>query len=152
MSKFFQAFFSGIPITFMLDFFLFLGIFQNYIRYHKIDLYYNILFADNQNIYIFVLGTLLFGLMITYINNTKFSLITIGIFLAITLSTLLSPVGKKVGEIILMQKNITLHDNLHTYKGDIYYMGRKTITFYEQSLKKVIILDKNRLINKGKNK
>ena len=145
MSKFFQAFFSGILITFMLDFFLFLGIFQNYIRYYEIDLYYNILFADNQNIYIFTLGTLLFGFLITYVNNTKLSLIVIGIFLLLTLSTLLSPIGKKVGAIILQKNNITLHDNLHTYVGDAYYIGRKKITFYEYSLKKVIILDKNKL-------
>jgi len=146
MSKFFQAFFSGILITFMLDFFLFLGIFENYIRYHNIDLYYNILFADNQNIYIFTLGTLLFGFIITYINNTKFSLTLIGFFLTITLSGLVAPIGKKFGELLLMQKNITLHDNLHTYRGNAYYIGRKTVTFYEKSLKKVIILDKNRLI------
>jgi len=146
VSKFFQAFFSGLLITFMLDFFLFLGIFQNYIRYHEIDLYYNILFADNQNIYIFTLGTLLFGFIITYINQTKLSLIVIGIFLTITLSSLLSPIGEKFGEVLLMQKNITLHDNLHTYVGDAYYTGRKTVTFYEQTLKKVIILDKNKLI------
>ena len=50
MSKSVQALLSGLFITFLLDFFLFLGIFQNYIRVHEIDLYYNILFVDNQSI------------------------------------------------------------------------------------------------------
>ena len=146
MSKFFQAFFTGILLTFMLDFFLFLGIFQNYIRHFDIDLYYNILFADNQNIYIFTFGTVFLGFIVTYVNNTKLSLSIIALALLLTLSTLIAPIGKKAGEIILQKKNITLHDNLHTYVGDAYYIGRETITFYEYTLKKVIILDKNRLI------
>ena len=55
MNKLFQAFLTGVFFTFILDFFLFLGIFLNYIKYYEIDLYYNILFADHQNIYIYLI-------------------------------------------------------------------------------------------------
>ena len=51
MSKLIQALLTGIFITFILDFFIFLGIKQNYIDFYEIDVYYNILFADHQNIF-----------------------------------------------------------------------------------------------------
>jgi len=52
MSKLIQAFLAGIFFTFFLDFFIFLGILLHYINFYEIDLYYNILFADNQNIFL----------------------------------------------------------------------------------------------------
>jgi hypothetical protein len=147
MTKFVQALLSGIFFTFLLDVFLFLGIKLHYIDYHSIDLYYNILFADHQNIYIFAFFTFLIGLIITYVDNTKTSLIVVGSFFLIASSTFITPIGKKVGEIMLMKTNITFKDKKHTYIGDSYYNGRKFITFYDYELNKVIILDKKRLVN-----
>jgi hypothetical protein len=43
---------------------------------------------------------------------------------------------------MLMKKNISLKTNKFSYHGDIYYNGRKTVTFYDYTLKKVIILNK----------
>jgi len=54
MSKIVQMILSGMFFTFILDFFLFLGVKETYIDSHGIKLYYNILFADNQNIFIFI--------------------------------------------------------------------------------------------------
>jgi len=148
MTKLVQALLSGIFFTFLLDVFLFAGIKLHYIDYHHIDLYYNILFADHQNIYIFTLFTLLIGFLVTYIKNVKISLTIIGFFFFLVSTTLLiAPIGENVGEIILMQKNIKLKDKRYTYTGDSYYNGRKFITFYDYELKKVIILDKKRLLN-----
>ena len=147
MTKFVQALLSGIFFTFLLDVFLFLGIKLHYIDYHSIDLYYNILFADHQNIYIFSFFTFLIGLIITYIDNTKASMIIVGSFFLIASSTFIAPIGKQVGEVMLMKTDITLKDKKYTYRGDSYYNGRKSITFYDYELKKVIILDKKRLVN-----
>ena len=69
MSKIVQALLVGMLVTFILDFFLFLGIFLNYINPLEIDLYYNILFADNQNIYIYTFFTLLFGYLVMYAKS-----------------------------------------------------------------------------------
>lgn len=146
MTKLVQALFSGIFFTFLLDVFLFVGIKIHYIDYHNIDLYYNILFADNQNIYIFSFFTFLIGFVVTYLDNVKISITIVGSFFLIVSATFIAPIGRSGGEFILMQKNITLKDNKYTYIGDSYYTGRKSITFYDYELKKVIILDKQRLI------
>ena len=148
MSKFFQAFLTGIFFTFILDFFIFLGIKLNYIDFHEIDLYYNILFADNQCFILYAVVSAIIGYIIIYVNNNKVSAIVLGVLFSGAALTLISPIGYKLGEMMLMEKNTTLQDERHTYIGDIYYDGRKRITFYDYNLKKVINLDKNRL--KGK--
>jgi len=146
MSKAIQALLTGMFFTFILDFFLFLGIQLNYIEFYGINLYYNILFADHQNIYIFSILTLLLGFIVIYVNNNKVSLTIIGSLFFITSLTLIESVGNSVGESLLMTKNTTLKDKKFTYKGDIYYDGRKQITFYDNELKRIIILEKKDLI------
>ena len=145
MSKFVQAFLSGIFFTFILDFFLFLGIKENYIDFYEIDVYYNILFADHQNIFIYALFSIIIGALITYINNNKLSVITLGILFVLVSSTLIPSIGHKVGEMMLMKKDVTYKNAKYTFKGDAYYIGRKNITFYDYELKKIILLDKKEL-------
>lgn len=145
MSKAVQAFLSGVFFTFFIDFFLFLGMKLNYIDYYKIDLYYNPFFADNQNIYIYLLFSIFFGALITYIENTKMNLIIIGGFFLLSLSTFIHPIGHKIASILLMEKNVTYHDSRYVYKGDLYYNGRTQITFYDYELKKIITLNKKDL-------
>ena len=142
MSKFFQALFSGMFITFILDFFLFLGIKENYIDFYEIDVYYNILFADHQNVYIFFVLTMLLGFIVTYINNTKLSLSIILLLAIIPFSSLIPSVGYKIGEMMFMSKDVTLKDSKYTYVGDIYYIGRDDIIFYDKEIKKQIKLKK----------
>ena len=149
MTKLFQAFLTGIFFTFILDFFIFLGIKLNYIDFYNIDLYYNILFADHQNIYLFSIFSIIIGYVVIYVDNNKISTVILGALFAVVSLGLIKPVGNSLGELMLMSKNITLQDSRHTYIGDIYYDGRKKITFYDYELKKVIILDKKRLINKN---
>ena len=152
MTRLIQALFSGMLFTFLIDVFLFVGIKIHYIDDHAIDLYYNILFADHQNIYIFSLFTIILGFVITYVDNSKVSIIVIGSLFLLASSTFITPIGKYIGELLLMQKNVIFKDKQHTYIGDSYYNGRKFITFYDYELKKVILLDKNRLLNKDINK
>lgn len=146
MSKHIQAILTGMLITFFLDFFLFLGIKESYIDVHKIDLYYNILFADNQNIYIFSFFTIILGYLATFNKNTKVNLIILGTLFFLTFLTLIKPIGNYCAEIVLMEKNVTFKNNKYTFRGDIYYNGRKKITFYDYELKKIILLDKKELI------
>ena len=147
MTKLTQALLSGILFTFLIDTFLFLGLKLHYIDYYEIDLYYNILFADHQNIYIFSFFSLMIGFIITYIDNAKISIIVVGSLFLLASATFITPIGKSVGEFMLMEKNIILKDKKHMYIGDSIYNGRKFITFYDYELKKVIILDKKRLLN-----
>ena len=145
MSKLVQAFLSGAFFTFFLDFFLFLGMKLSYIDFYEIDLYYNPFFADNQNIYIYLLFTFLFGFLITYIENTKLNLIIIGGLLALSLATLFQPIGHAIASMLFIEKNVSFHTDRFVYKGDIYYDGRTQISFYDYELKKIITLNKKDL-------
>jgi len=144
MSKFVQALLSGIFISFLLDFFLFLGIFQNYIRVHEIDLYYNILFADNQNIVLFTIMSLLLGYL-TLLKNKKISLGIIAFLALLSLSTLITPIGQSIAEILLMKKNVQLETKKYSYIGDILYDGRVNIIFYDYKFKKILKINKNKI-------
>ena len=150
MSKFFQALLTGVFFTFILDFFIFLGVKQNYIDFHNIDLYYNVLFADHQNIYVYSIFSIFIGYLVIYLDNNKISAVALGILFSIVSLTLLPSVGKAVGELMFTRKNVTLNDSKHSYIGDVYYDGRKKITFFDYELNKVIILEKERLKEKTK--
>jgi ABC-type transport system involved in multi-copper enzyme maturation permease subunit len=145
MSKLVQAFLSCMFISFLLDFFLFLGIFQNYIRVHEIDLYYNILFADNQSLVLFLLFSIFLGYIFLYLS-TKIVLVTIGVLALLSLSTLITPIGNSVAKVILMKKDVVLNIQKYSYQGDILYDGREYITFYDYRFKKVLELEKNKII------
>ncbi len=147
MSKLFQALLSGMFFTFIVDFFLFLGIKENYINAYDIKVYYNVLFADHQNIFLFTLFSILLGYVIIYLSN-KISIITVGTLFFITATTLIPPVGHWIGAEMLMKKNITLKTDKFSYHGNLLYNGRNKLTFYDNELKKVIILPKNQIIGK----
>lgn len=145
MSKVIQALLSGMFFTFFIDFFIFLGILLNYIDFYEIDLYYNILFADNQNIYLFFSVSIIFGYLIMYVKSNKVTVYTIGFVSIIALSTLFHPIGHQLGEYLFMSKNKTLYSEKRSFTGDIYYDGRDKITFYDYKLKKIITLNKKEL-------
>ena len=146
MSKFITALLVGMLITFIVDFFIFLGIKLNYIDFYEINLYYNILFADNQCFIIYFLSSFLLGYIVIYIQNKKLTLITLALVSIIGLSTLIESVGQNVGKMMFMKKDVTYKDSKHTFHGDLYYNGRTTIHFYDNELQKMIILQKKDLI------
>ncbi len=144
MSKLFQALLSGIFFTFIVDFFLFLGIKENYIAKYNISVYYNILFVDHQNLSLFTLLSLILGFVIIYLPN-KFSLPVMISLFVLTFATFIPSIGEWAGQKILMQKNKTIQTDRFSYHGDILYNGRHKITLYDYELKKVIILQKNKI-------
>ena len=146
MSKAIQALLTGMFFTFILDFFIFLGIKQNYIDLYEIDLYYNILFADHQNIYLFFFVSFILGAIVIYLNKTKVSISLIGFLSILSLLTLIPSIGEQLGKDLLMSDNITLKTAKYTFYGDIYYDGRDKITFYDNELQKMIVLEKKDLI------
>lgn len=145
MSKVIQAFLTGAFVSFIFDFFIFLGIKENYIDFYKIDLYYNILFADNQNIFIYLFFTALFGYLVVYNDSNKIKLTIIGTFFIASVSTLIPAIGHELGAQFFMQKNKTFKSKRYTFNGDVYYIGRKNITFYDYDLQKTILLKKEEL-------
>ncbi|MBD3796181.1 MAG: hypothetical protein IE887_00270 [Campylobacterales bacterium] len=147
MSKFFQALLSGVFFTFILDFFLFLGIKLGYTDFYEIGVYYNVLFADHQSWWLFLLSSLFIG-YITLYAQTKTTLYIVGFLFIATLATLIPSVGKTVGESLLSQKDVVVQTNRFSYHGDIIYSGREKVTLYDTELQKIIVLDKTKI--KGK--
>ena len=146
MSKILQMILSGMFFTFIIDFFLFLGIKENYIDAYNIKVYYNILFADHQNFFVFTFFTLLLGYLVMY-TSPKISITTIGTLFILSAATLIAPVGKFAGELLLMKKDVIVKTKKFSYHGDIIYNGRKELSIYDYELKKVIILDKNKIVS-----
>ena len=146
MTKALQALLTGIFVTFILDFFIFLGLQKNYIDFYEVKVYYNVLFIDHQNIFLLMFFSILNGFAIIYIKNLKITAVFISLLFIISLSTLYPSIGHALGEKIFMQKNITLNDRRNFFLGDIYYEGREKITFYDYDLRKTILLNKKDLI------
>ena len=145
MSKVFMALIVGMLVTFIVDFFLFLGIQLHYIIPNEIEVYYNVLFADHQNFAFFFLFSGIFGFIIIYIENKKLTVITIVSLSILAILPLLEPFGKSLGEMMLMKKGITYKNERFSFYGDVYYNGRKNITFYDYELQKMILLKKKDL-------
>ena len=145
MSKLFQAFLSGIFFTYFIDFFLFLGIKIHYINFYEIEIYYNILFADNQNIFIYLFLTIFIGYLVIYLNSLKTKIFIVGILMSLSFSTMIQSIGYSLGEFLFMKKNITFQTEKYSFNGDIYYSGRKNITFFDYELNRVITLHKKEL-------
>ncbi|MEO1938651.1 MAG: hypothetical protein ABGW85_08485 [Sulfurimonas sp.] len=146
MSKIVQMILSGMFFTFIIDFFLFLGIKENYIDAYNIKVYYNVLFADHQNFFVFIFFTFLLGYLVMY-TSPKISITTIGLLFILSAATLIAPVGKFAGELLLMKKDVIVKTKKFSYHGDIIYDGRKELSIYDYELKKVIILDKNKIVS-----
>jgi ABC-type transport system involved in multi-copper enzyme maturation permease subunit len=145
MTKVIQAFLTGIFFTFILDFFLFLGIKLHYIDYYKIDVYYNILFADHQNIIVYLLMTAFIGYLTIYYARPKTAAAVLAGLFAAVLLTLAPPIGKAVGALLLLEKNQTLQDARYSYHGDIFYNDREHIYIYDDELQELLNLSKKDL-------
>lgn len=145
MSKFIQALLSGVFFTFILDFFLFLGVKLHYIDRYEIDEYYNLLFADHQNLLIFAIVSVFIGFVTLY-SNIKIALGIVGSLFVLVFLTLIPAFGEKTGEFLLMQKGVTLQTKRFTYHGDILYVGRKETTFFDHELQKIVTLSNKKIV------
>lgn len=150
MSKMFQALLSGMFFTFFIDFFLFLGVKENYIDKHSINIYYNIFFVDNQNIIIFTLLTIFLGYITLYRSN-KISLLIITPLFGLSLATLIPSIGESAGELLFMKKAVSLQTDKFSYYGDIVYDGRKNLSFYDYKIDKILTIDKNKIKGEYRN-
>jgi hypothetical protein len=143
MSKLVLALLSGMFFTFILDFFLFLSFKLHYIDRYEIDVYYNILYADNQNIFIYFIFTIVLGYLTIYFKNIKTTASILGLlFLAVLLLNLIPSWGEHTAKMVLMKKDQRLFDGRHIYKGDIYYDGRDEIYMYDTEINKLITIKK----------
>ena len=109
-TKLVTALLAGAFFTFFLDFFLFLGLFLNYIQAQEIDVYYNILFADHQSFFLFFLGVSVFGYLFIFLKNMKIAAIIFGLSFAFINLGLIPSVGHSCGEMMFEKKNQVIQD------------------------------------------
>ncbi len=141
-SKLGSAFLAGMFFTFFLDFFFILGLFLNYIQAQEIDVYYNVLFADHQNIFLYALGVVVFGYLFLFVNTKTAVIVFIASFAFVNL-TQIPFIGKYVGEMMFAQENKIISSGKHTYIGKVVYEGRDKFWFYDEELKDIITLQKD---------
>ena len=146
MSQVVLALFVGLFTTFILDFFLFLGIYLHYIKPHEIAVYYNILFADNQNLVYYLLLTLFYAVSLIYIPSKTYRLSVVAFSMALSLFFLIPSISVANGKMILMQEDVRIKDLHYVYKGDIYYNGRTKIYIYDTDVSKMLIINKKEII------
>jgi len=138
MIKALQAFLAGIFFTFILDFFLFLGIHLHYIRANEIDVYYNTLFADHQSLPFYLVISAVLGYLTTYTTHPKrVAIILAGLF-TLVLTSLIPPVGSALGSMVLKEPDRTLYDARYRYSGDVYYDGRDAVWIYDDELGRIV--------------
>lgn len=143
-SKLGSAFFAGMFFTFFLDFFFILGLFLNYIQAQEIDVYYNVLFADHQNIFLYGTGVIIFGYLFLFYNTKRAVIIFVTSLVVVNLTQIPS-VGKYVGELMFSQENKIISSGKHTYIGTVVYEGRDKLWFYDDELKEIITLEKDKI-------
>ena len=145
MSKIILTLLTGMLIAFIVDFFIFLGVKINYFDYYEIKIFYNILFADNQNFLLYFSSSLVFGFIVIVISNNKLTVTLLLTLSILAIAPLFSKVGEELGRMMFMKQNVTYHEKKHSFYGDVYYDGRTTIHFYDNELQRIIILQKDKL-------
>ncbi len=146
ISKIINSFFLGLIFVLLLDFLIFIGIKINYIDFYNIKVYYNVLFVDNQSyILLFVLSAF-FGYLISNKKSIRVFAYIYIFLIFIALSTLYSPIGKSLGELLFQKNSLSFKVGKITFKGDLLYRGRKQTYIYRKDINKVIKLSNKDLL------
>lgn len=142
MTKIIQALLIGPFFTFVLYFFLFLGLKLHYIDPLGIKVYYNTLFADHQNLFIFAIMSIIGAVMAYWIRSRGVFLSILTLITLSVMSVLIPFIGNEAGRKMFLIPDRTITIGPHVYRGDILYIDRKEIYFYDTNLQKMITLPK----------
>jgi len=146
MNKLLMTLLSGMLITFIVDFFLFLGMKINYLEKNGIDIFYNVFFADNQNFILFFIFSFIFGSIVIYVANKTLTTIMVVLLSLFAASALVPDIGNSYAKMIFMKQNQSFNSKRHHFYGDVYYEGRGVIYFYDNELKRIIKLKEEELV------
>lgn len=141
------SFFMGFIFISILDFLYFIGLKLNYFDFYKIDVYFNVLFVDNQNFYLLLPLSFVVGYMLMYSKLAKQLLKIYVIIIILSAITLYEPIGKSLGETVFLKDNQRFKFGSTTFSGATLYEGRTDIYIYRKDLVKTVKLDKNRVKN-----
>ena len=145
-SRILGSFIIGFIFVSILDFLYFIGLKLNYFDFYDINIYFNVLFFDNQNFYILPFVTLIVGYLSMYSKFTKFFMkVYIGV-IVLSGVTLYAPVGKYLGELLFLKKNQSYKLGSTAFHGATLYEGRENIYIYRDKLSKTIKLLKKDVV------
>ncbi len=136
------SFLFGFILVSLLDFLLFIGLKINYFNTYNIGEYFNVIFVDNQNVWLIVALSFLFGYLMLYSKLSKFFDTFYIILLILFASTLYEPIGKRVGEEIFREKNKIFEVSGTKFRGDLLYEGRNYYYIKRDEIKSAIRLSK----------
>ncbi|NPA81186.1 MAG: isoleucyl-tRNA synthetase [Epsilonproteobacteria bacterium] len=136
------SFLFGFILVSLLDFLLFIGLKINYFNTYNIGEYFNVIFVDNQNVWLIVALSFLFGYLMLYSKLSKFFDTFYIILLILFASTLYEPIGKRVGEEIFREKNKIFEVSGTKFRGDLLYEGRSYYYIKRDEIKSAIRLSK----------
>jgi hypothetical protein len=142
-NKVITAFVTGVFFAFFLDFFFILGLFLNYIKAQDIDIYYNVLFADHQNFFLFFTVSALLGYLFIFYKNSKIAVLIFFALLVLVNLMQIPSIGKGVGEMLFSKENQIISSGKRTFIGTLVYEGRNKIWFKDDELQKIIIIEKD---------
>ena len=132
--------FMGLIFVSILDFLYFIGLKLNYFDFYKIDVYFNVLFVDNQNFYILLPLSFAIGYLLMY---SPFVKVFMKIYIATILlfvTTIYEPIGKTLGESVFLKENQRYKLGSTTFSGATLYEGRDSIYIYRKEISKTIKL------------
>jgi len=134
------SFFMGFIFISILDFLYFIGLKLNYFDLYKIDVYFNVLFYDNQNFYLLIPLSFVVGYMLMYSPFIKLFMKIYIITILLFVTTLYEPIGKSLGESVFLKENQRYKLGSTTFSGDTLYEGRNNIYIYRKELAKTVKL------------
>jgi hypothetical protein len=125
--KLFNALFFGAVFVLLLDFLIFVGLKLNYFDYYGIDIYFNTLFADNQQWLFLFIAAIMLGYAMLYLRGNAFFDRIYILLVLLSALTFYPPIGKALGERLFMQKDRKVTLLGKPMRVDILYVGRDRI-------------------------
>lgn len=129
-----RSLFFGSLLVLMLDAIVFIAIKVNYFDYYEITEFYNVIFIDAQNLWLFFGASLLLGYLFFDSVMGKFMQIFYVVLLLGAMVTFYEPLGQTIAHQLFYHEDARLNiDNRHEVMADVYYVGRNYIYFKEKS-------------------
>lgn len=135
-----SSFFMGFLFVGVLNFLFFVGLKLNYFDLYNIDVFFNVMFVDNQNFFILLPLSLLLGYLLMHSPFKTISMKIYIVSILVFMTTFYEPIGKSIGEAIFLEENQNFKYGSSTFSGATLYKGRDDIFIYREELGKTIKL------------
>lgn len=139
------SFFMGFIFVGVLNFLYFVGLQLNYFDYYNIDVFFNVLFFDNQNFYILLPLSLVVGYLLMHSKFAKLFMKIYIVTILLFLTIFYEPIGKSIGEAVFKKEAQQYRFGSQTFNGRTLYKGRDYIFILREDLGKTIKLPINQV-------